>query len=404
MKKEDVLKLLGLRKEEVEIVNIKTEIYKNKKVKMVYIKSTNKKCRCPYCKEYTKSIHDTLKPSTIKYLDVAGWQCVLKVSKRRFHCKKCNKNFVEELTFTQKGSSTSNKVKIKIHQDLLKYNLSLKYIAEINHVSPDFVINEPEKIGERYPKRLKQLPEIISVDEFKADTNEGKYAFVINDPLKKKVLDVLPNRTKEYLINYFVEVENRNAVKYVIGDMYEPYLIVTKVMFPKAKYVADRFHYTKHVTGALDEIRVRIQEQYGYNTKVYRMLKNKKNVSLLRKYSEEINWFKKTIRYKNNRVYEYYPSEILRELKSIDKDIELGYQLKELFLDIIHTSDLEHAKTDLLSWIELCKESGIKEFIVAANTIENWLEPIVNSFIDKRFSNGYTEGLNNKIKVIKRIG
>lgn len=40
----------------------------------------------------------------------------------------------------------------------------------------------------------------------------------------------------------------------------------------------------------------------------------------------------------------------------------------------------------------------------AANTIENWLEYICNSFIDKRFSNGFTEGLNNKIKVIKRVG
>ena len=50
----------------------------------------------------------------------------------------------------------------------------------------------------------------------------------------------------------------------------------------------------------------------------------------------------------------------------------------------------------------MCKESGIKEFIEASDTIENWLEYIVYSFEDKRFSNAYTEGLNNKIKVIKR--
>ena len=40
--------------------------------------------------------------------------------------------------------------------------------------------------------------------------------------------------------------------------------------------------------------------------------------------------------------------------------------------------------------------------IDASNTIENWLEYIVNSFIDKRYTNGYTEGTNNKMKVIKR--
>lgn len=46
----------------------------------------------------------------------------------------------------------------------------------------------------------------------------------------------------------------------------------------------------------------------------------------------------------------------------------------------------------------------MEEFKEAAKTIENWLPYIVNSFIDERFSNGFTEGLNNKIKVIKRIG
>ena len=50
----------------------------------------------------------------------------------------------------------------------------------------------------------------------------------------------------------------------------------------------------------------------------------------------------------------------------------------------------------------MCKDCGLDEFEEASKTMNNWLPYIVNSFIDKRFSNGYTEGLNNKIKVIKR--
>ena len=50
----------------------------------------------------------------------------------------------------------------------------------------------------------------------------------------------------------------------------------------------------------------------------------------------------------------------------------------------------------------MCEESKIPEFIETSKTIKNWLIYIVNSFIDKRYSNAYTEGLNNKIKVIKR--
>ena len=96
------------------------------------------------------------------------------------------------------------------------------------------------------------------------------------------------------------------------------------------------------------------------------------------------------------------PKIILEEMLSIDDELNRGYDLKELFLDIISNSDYEHAEADLLVWIDLCKQSKINEFIEASKTIENWLPYIVNSFIDKRFTNGFTEGLNNKIKVIKR--
>ncbi len=90
------------------------------------------------------------------------------------------------------------------------------------------------------------------------------------------------------------------------------------------------------------------------------------------------------------------------ELKEISDDLKRGYDLKELFLDIINHAIYEDAKIQFNNWIDLCNESQIEEFIEVSKTIENWLEYIVNSFIDKRYTNGFTEGTNNKIKVIKR--
>lgn len=65
--------------------------------------------------------------------------------------------------------------------------------------------------------------------------------------------------------------------------------------------------------------------------------------------------------------------------------------------------DYEHAEEEIKEWIGVVKSYEIEEMTEAAKTIENWLPYIVNSFIDKRFSNGFTEGLNNKIKVVKRV-
>ena len=95
--------------------------------------------------------------------------------------------------------------------------------------------------------------------------------------------------------------------------------------------------------------------------------------------------------------------DLREELLKISKDLYNGYLLKELFLDLINYSDYEHAEEEIKEWIGVVKKYSIEEMTETAKTIENWLPYIVNSFIDKRFSNGFTEGLNNKIKVVKRV-
>ena len=370
----------------------------------VELSSQKKKVRCPICNAFTSSVHDNLKPIKSIYLDSCGQEVNLIIHKRRFHCYKCNKIFTEEFDLTSTNGSISNAVKIEIRRDLLNYNLTIDYIAKKNHVSKYIVRKELEEATSTIPDHLKNLPKVISFDEFKADTEEGKYAFIINDPIHKKVLDILPNRKKEYLIQYFTYTENRHSVEFVISDMYEPYLVVTTIMFPKAKYVVDRFHYTRYIMDALDKIRIRLQKGYSEKSKEYKLLKNKKNVSLLRKYGNDVDWWVEVERYKNGHMVKMLPSDILREIKGISDELKRGYELKELFLDIVNHAIYEEAEREILSWIELCKESGIEEFIEASGTIERWLEYIVNSFIDERYSNGFTEGVNNKIKVIKRNG
>ena len=400
----EVLKLLGLEVKQYQIVKLSEEEIDNIITKIIHIKCIKKKYRCPVCSKFTSSIHDTLKPIKLKFMDIAGYNSRIYITKRRFICHNCNKKFTEPTILNERKRTISNQVRNKIRKDSLEYNLSIKYIAKINKVSDVTVRNELLEIMSDYPDNVKNLPRVISMDEFKADTNYGKYAFILNDPIHKKVLDVLPCRKKEYLINYFTKVNNRHSVEYVISDMYEPYLLVTQIMFPKAKYVVDRFHYIRHVMDSLDNIRKRLQNEYGPRTKEYKLLKNKKNVTLLRKYYNDIDWYVYTKRYKNGHMVDILKIDILRQMLDISEELKRGYHLKEMFLDIINHSTYENAKEELLSWIDLANESKIPEMIEVANTINNWLLYIVNSFLDERFSNGFTEGLNNKIKVIKRIG
>ena len=52
-------------------------------------------------------------------------------------------------------------------------------------------------------------------------------------------------------------------------------------------------------------------------------------------------------------------------------------------------------------WINSALDCGIERFVKCAKTMINWLPGILNSF-STSITNGFTEGCNNKIKVLKR--
>ena len=189
----DYYLLIGLNSKEIKIVNVNQN---GNGLIEVTIENKKKKVRCPVCNKFTSSVHDKLKPIRSVYLDSCGSKVDLIICKKRYHCYNCNKIFTEELNINVDNGNISNKVKIQIRKDLMNYNLSFKYIAQKNRVSITFVENEMLDIISGIPEHVINLPRVISFDEFKADTRAWKYAFVLNDPIHKKALDILPNRKK----------------------------------------------------------------------------------------------------------------------------------------------------------------------------------------------------------------
>ena len=208
----EIKELLGLREKKVKILSVEEKQEREESVQIIILKGTINKIKCPICLKYTSSVHDKLKPIKIKYNKIADRKCYLILFKRRFICHKCKKKIVEDLGINLNNKTISKSLEIKIRKDLLKPNFNIKQIAEDNDVSQDKVREILKDAMKDYPTHLKTLPQVISIDEFKADTLYGKYACVINDTIKKKILDVLPSRKKNYLMSYFTYVENRGNV------------------------------------------------------------------------------------------------------------------------------------------------------------------------------------------------
>lgn len=90
----------------------------------------------------------------------------------------------------------------------------------------------------------------------------------------------------------------------------------------------------------------------------------------------------------------------------MDSDLTSAYKLTQDFLYGIRTVKYENSTEWLDNWISETSTSNIKEFIDLKSMFYNWKQEILNSFIcfgEKKLHNCYIEGINNQIKVIKRI-
>ena len=85
----------------------------------------------------------------------------------------------------------------------------------------------------------------------------------------------------------------------------------------------------------------------------------------------------------------------------ISERLRFAYDLKNEFYKVMDASNSFEAKKRLAKWYMLVSCYKLPEFNDCFRAFTNWYDEIVNSF-DVPYTNGYTEGINNKIKVIKR--
>ncbi len=74
--------------------------------------------------------------------------------------------------------------------------------------------------------------------------------------------------------------------------------------------------------------------------------------------------------------------------------------LKEKFFTVLRSS-AEQAETMLSEWIHIAEISSLEDFRYCARTLKSWFDGIISSFAYS-YTNGFTEGCNNKVKDLKR--
>jgi len=86
---------------------------------------------------------------------------------------------------------------------------------------------------------------------------------------------------------------------------------------------------------------------------------------------------------------------------AINRNLQKAYLLKEDFSDFYTYSSREQAESFIRGWLQHCQKSRLHAFIKLARRIRRWLEGVL-AYFEHRITNGVSEGINNKIKVLKR--
>ena len=337
------------------------------------------------------------KTSDIKLLSCNGNPTILRLKKQRFFCKECNHTFSAKTNIVAKNCHISRIVKLHV-LDNVKLKISEKDIARMNFVSHSTVSKAIDRSFRNYIPDPNFLPEHLMFDEFKSTKYaDGSMSFIFANSVTHEIVDIVENRQLPNLKRYFSSYSKkaRDNVKTICIDMYRPYISLIKDLFPNANIIIDKFHIVQLLSRALNKTRIESLKAFKTNSAEYKRLK--KYWKLILKDAKDLN----CIDFKKQKYFSDWVSEktIVERCVYSQKTLDNTYESYQTLLTVIQNGDSALLNNLLLN----LKDTDISPYMqIAIKTLLKYDKYIKNTLYYK-YSNGPLEGINNYIKVYKRI-
>lgn len=427
----DITDLLDLEDSSLNITDV--TISGNKKI--VTLETAPTLHYCPVCNFRMHS--RGIKTRTINHPILQDtYQLVIKLKQRRWRCTNpiCQYETNETFNFVHKYRRNSNATDLLIVNSFRDLSNTAVKIAETFKTSDTHVLD----VFDNYVK-MDRLPlsDAICIDEVYLDMDSHcKYVLVIQDFHTGQTIDMLHSRRNNVTEPYFAGIpkEERFAVKYLISDMYNPYIAYTTKYFPNAVSVVDSFHVIQWLNRSLENFLRGLLREYRNRDEAARVAKEQETgrpvphqisdeVYILSKY----NWFllksSSNIDYhtdtRMDRHFRYYMNtyDYERMFFDIHPNLKTYRDLKELYVRF-NSRNAGNPSQATVELDELIKTYALSEheiFREFALLLYKHKEYIINSFImtervgngnvyESRLSNGPIESLNRKAKDLKRSG
>ena len=377
---------------------------------------------CPNC-GHKMEIHDGRNVS-LKHLKIGNKQTLIKFRRVQFYCNECNHSHMQKIPFKIEKHFITTPLYNYIKDLLSTGHYTNVEVSELTGVNRNIVKEiDKERLLKKYTidGKGKEIikPEVqakfLGIDEFKLH-NGYKYATHIINLENGHILWIEEGKKKQVVYNFINHVgdEWMKKVIAVACDMNSDFEEAFKDKYPHIIIVFDHFHIIKNYNEkVISEIRKDEQkrlEDEGKKEEAKTLKRSRyiltSKLSTLKKKDEEA---------KNNKVISkgselFNKSDIIRCGGKEDKYNKIMKENKLLFKAEIIREKLNYAYTlddknemeqEINEIIVLCEESGNKHLLWFARLLKNHFDGIV-SHADYKISSGKIEGINNKIKTLRR--
>ena len=388
---DNTLKLLGITDTNIQVFGTRDEFHGRgsgrKKYLVIQAELTYTLRRCPSCG------YNTLHPNGHKltHVHIAGPMdrpVILELNKQRWRCSNCHST----CTATTPVVSTNHAIGHGLATHVLKLaskSLPAKTIASLTGIST----NSVQRIltANIHPHASRRLPINLCFDEFRS--THGSMSFICIDADTHKSVKVLSDRLNRTIKQFFLSqysTAERAAVQRVIMDMNASYQAFVHELFPNAELIIDRFHIIQLMGRTMDTIRTQCLKQLDKHSREYKVLK-----SLWR-------LFHKANPDAQNSRYLFGLNEYSTEQNAIDIGTDTFPAFKtayETYIDL-HDALMGRHADELKNIITNYQPNGTP-LDTAMHTLRKNLNGVINA-AKSSYSNGPIEGINRKIKELKR--
>lgn len=369
-------------------INTKNEV-------IIKVASTKEQIHCHQCGELCSS-YGSAETIMIRHLPIFGYKTFIQITLPKGVCPKCT-NGKKRVTTTQRSSWYSKKGKItKAYEEYLLLSVINSTIQDVS-IKEDIGYKVIESTIDRNIKsevdweKIKEIG-LLGLDEIASRKGRNQFYTIVTSKINGKIrlLGVIEGHEKAEVKKMLSTIPRKlkKTIKGVCTDMHDGFVFAVKEELPDTMIVIDRFHVAKSYRDCLKDFRIseikRLKSQlsdvqYKKLKNAIHIVKNNKNGILTEEEKGQLQ-------------------PLFRKSPNLKKAFQLSRKLTNIFNSHI---SVKKAEKLINGWIEEVEASELTCYNKFIKTLHKYKVEITNYFY-ARNNSGFVEGINNKIKVMKR--